>query len=78
MLGWYDPETGQHIPTFNDKQEAQLRAEARAEQEREGRLIERNARLQAEARSEQAEARADTAEAQVRELQERLRQRENG
>ncbi len=64
LLGWYDPETGQHIPTFNDKQEAQLRAEARAEQEREGRLIERNARLQAEAR--------------IRELEEENRRLRNG
>ena len=34
-LGWYDPETGQHIPTFDG--------------EREARRIEREARLQAEA-----------------------------
>ncbi len=51
-LGWYDPETGQHIPTFDN---------------------ERNARLQAESRTEQAEARADSAEARVRELEEENR-----
>ncbi len=30
-LGWYDPETGQHIPTFDDRQAALLQAEARAD-----------------------------------------------
>ncbi len=70
-LGWYDPETGQHIPTFDDKHEAQLRAEARVEQ--------------AEAHIEQAEARAEQeraarlqAEAQVLALQEELRQLRDG
>ena len=63
-LGWYDPETGQHIPTFRE--------------EREGRLNERNARLQAEARSEQAEARSEQAEARIRELEEENRRLRNG
>ncbi len=87
MLGWYDPETGQHIPTFDERQEAQLRAEARTEQERAARLQaesraeqEQAARLQAETRAEQersarlqAEARSAQAEAEVRALRERLR-----
>ena len=30
-LGWYDPGTGLHIPTFSDEREARLRAEARSE-----------------------------------------------
>ena len=71
MLGWYDPETGQHIPTFRDEREGRLN-------EREGRLNERNARLQAEARSEQAEARSEQAEARVRELEEENRRLRNG
>ena len=77
-LGWYDPETGQHIPTFDDKHEAQLRAEARVEQ------AEAHVE-QAEARAEQeraarleAEARTDEAEARNRELEEELRQLRNG
>ena len=64
MLGWYDPETGQHIPTFEERQEAFLR-------EREGRLIEREGRLREQAARLQAEA-------EVRELRERLRQRGGG
>ncbi len=71
MLGWYDPETGQHIPTFDERQEAFLR--------------EREDRLRAEARTEQAEARAEQerdarlqAEAQVREMQEELRRLRGG
>ena len=53
-LGWYDPETGQHIPTFDD--------------EREGRLIEREGRLRAEARAAAAEARNRELEAELRRL----------
>ena len=63
-LGWYDPETGQHIPTVHDAREAHRQAEARAEQEHEARLQERAARLQAEA--------------EVRELREQLRLRGDG
>ena len=40
-LGWYDPQTGEHIPTFDS--------------EREGRLAEREARIAAEARVQQLE-----------------------
>ncbi len=64
MLGWYDPETGQHIPTFDERQEAFLR--------------EREDRLRAEARAEQERAARLQAEAQVRELQEQLRQQGGG
>ena len=67
MLGWYDPETGQHIPTFDDKHEAELQAVARAEQER-------AARLQAEARVEQAEAHVEQAEARVEQAETRAEQ----
>ena len=63
-LGWYDPETGQHIPTFDERQEAFLR-------EQEGRLIERGGRLR-------AEARADSAEARVRALEEENRRLRGG
>ena len=42
QLNWIDPETGEHIPTF--------------QQEREARLLEREARLQAEARNRELEA----------------------
>ena len=48
-LGWYDPETGQHIPTFDGEREARIAAERRAETERE-------ARLAAEARVRELEA----------------------
>ena len=41
-MRWHDPETGQEIPTF--------------EQEREGRLTEREGRLAAEARVRELEA----------------------
>ena len=61
-LGWYDPETGRHIATFEDEREARLRAEAEVRLEREARRLERDARLRAEARA--------------RELEERLRNRE--
>ena len=58
-LGWYDPETSQHIPTF-DSTRAQLVAEREDRlAERERHLTEREGRLSAEAR--------------VRELEEELR-----
>ena len=78
MLGWYDPETGQHIPTLLaeregrlQEREGRLRAEARMEQEQ-------AARIQAEAYSEQADARADSAEARNRELEAELRRLRGG
>ncbi len=85
MLGWYDPETGQHIPTLLDEREARLRAEARAEQEQAGRLQAEARSEQAEARSEQEQARAEQergarlqAEARNRELEGELRRLRGG
>ena len=44
-LGWHDPETGRHIPTYEDEHEARLTAEARAENA-EARIRELEERLQ--------------------------------
>ena len=49
-LGWYDPETGRHIATFEDEREARIRAEAEVR-------LERDARLRAEARARELEER---------------------
>ena len=49
QLRWHEPETGEHIPTFEQEREARL-----AEQE--GRLAEREGRLAAEARVRELEA----------------------
>ena len=49
-LGWYDPETGRHIPTYEDEREARIAAEARADREH-------SARVAAEARIRELEAR---------------------
>ena len=49
QLGWYDPETGQHIATFAQERVRAESAEARAD-------IEREARLAAEARVRELEA----------------------
>ena len=68
QLGWYDPETGQHIPTIRDKQEALLQAEARADTAEARAEQERTARLRAEARSEQAESRVRALEEENRRL----------
>ncbi len=90
-LGWYDPATGQHIPTFNSEQaerlqeqDARLQAEARADRERAERIQEQDARLQAEARADrerdartQAEARANREQAErLQERAERLREQD--
>ena len=48
QLGWYDPATGRHIPTFDDERAGRL-------QERAGRLEERAGRLAAEARVRELE-----------------------
>ena len=48
-LGWIDPATGEHIPTFDSEREGRLT-------EREGRLAERAARVAAEARVRELEA----------------------
>ena len=37
-LGWHDPETGRHIPTYEDEHEARITAEARADSEHEARV----------------------------------------
>ncbi len=47
-LGWYDPTTGEHIPTYESQRDRADRAEAQIERERE-------ARLQAEARVRELE-----------------------
>ncbi len=62
-LGWYDPATGQHIPTFDSER---IRADR-----------ERDARLQAEARIQERNARLQ-AEARIRELEAELRRLQNG
>ena len=49
-LGWYDPETGRHIPTYEDEHEARVTAEARADSEH-------AARVAAEARIRELEER---------------------
>ena len=48
-LRWYDPETGQEIPTFEQEREGRLA-------EREARLVEQDGRLAAEARVRELEA----------------------
>ena len=53
-LKWHDPETGEHIPTFESER-------ARADQERESRLREQS-------RADDANARADALEAELRRL----------
>ena len=51
-LGWHDPDTGDHIATFDTEREGRLA-------EREGRLAERQARLRAEARVRELEEELD-------------------
>ena len=64
-LGWYDPATGEHIPTLQTQT-------ARAEAET-ARADEQSARAEAEAvRADEQSARAEAAEAQVRQLQAEL------
>ena len=70
-LGWHDPATGEHIPTFHSERARADAAESRTE--------EQTARAYtAEARAEEQTARADAAEAQVRELQAELRRLREG
>ena len=64
QLGWHDPETGQHIATFDLEREARVAAEARADNEQEARTA--------------AEVRADAAEARVRELEAELERQRQG
>ena len=49
-LGWHNPETGRHIPTYEDEHEARVTAEARADSEH-------AARVAAEARIRELEER---------------------
>ena len=63
-LGWYDPATGEHIPTLESQTARAETAEAHAEAERADRI--------------RAAARADTAEAQVEELQAQLHRLRQG
>ena len=58
-LGWHDPATGEHIPTFHSER-------ARADAERARAETERAARIQQAARAETAEARAQELEAELR------------
>ena len=38
-LGWYDPATGEHIPTYESERAARLQADAEVEREREARVM---------------------------------------
>ena len=55
QLKWHNPETGRHIPTFQDERNARIQAEADA-------IAERNARIQAEARARELEERLKSME----------------
>ncbi len=70
-LGWYDPATGEHIPTFDAEREGRLA-------EREGRLVAEEGRLVAEEGRLAAEEGRLAAEARVRELEEELRRLREG
>ena len=61
QLRWHDPDTGQHIATFEGEREARIRAEQEAH---EAITREREARLLAEARVRELEARLETLENQ--------------
>ena len=63
QLGWYDPATGLHIPTFDSERERADNAEIRADNERAARQA--------------AETRADNERARVRELEAELRRLRN-
>ena len=70
QLGWYDPNTGRHITTFDDEMD-------RAENERR-RADYAEARLDsAEALAERERTRADEAEARARQLEEEIRRLTN-
>ena len=55
-LGWYDPATGEHIPTYEYQRDRADRAEARADRAEAQVEREREARLQAEARIRELES----------------------
>ena len=54
-LGWYDPATGEHIPTYETERDRADRAEAQVERAEAQVQREREARLQAEARVRELE-----------------------
>ena len=72
-LGWYDPVSGQHIPTLQSQTVRADAAEAQRDAATTRAAAERQARADAEARATAAEAQRDAAEARVRDLEERLR-----
>ena len=55
-LGWYVPDTGEHIPTYESQRDRADRAEAQANQAAAQAEREREARLQAEARIRELES----------------------
>ena len=67
QLAWYDPATGRHIVTFEDERAARIQAELRAGS------VEAELRAEREARLAERVA----AETRIRELEERLRQRDS-
>ena len=71
-LGWYDPETGRHIATFEDEREARLRAEAEVRLENARADSERQARVRAEAEARTEREARLRAEARARELEDRF------
>ena len=56
QLKWHDPDTGDHIATFESEREARLKERERADHERERADLEREARLREQARAEALEA----------------------
>ena len=56
QLRWFNPETGQEIPTFQQEREGRLAEEEARLTEEEARLTEREGRLAAEARVRELEA----------------------
>ncbi len=81
-LAWHDPETGQHIPTFESEREranrewqSRVEESIRADEERQARLEqqaradrEHQARLEERERADREQARADALEAELRHL----------
>ncbi len=61
QLGWYDPQTGNHIATFESERQARM-------EERRARLEERQARLESERARQMAESRIRELEAELERL----------
>ena len=72
-LGWHHPTTELHIATFESERARADRELARADQAWAARMLERQARLRAEARAGDERAARLQAEAQARELEEQLK-----